>query len=87
MKKLVRRGTCNRCGKCCEGCMDFIPPNICAVWDEQPTDKGCRVWPPHPFESPPYCSFHFFDAETGEEIVAYKKHESLEHYAPVHEVC
>ncbi len=83
MRKLIRRGECNRCGKCCEGCANFIPPNICSVWDELPLDRGCRVWPLHPYEVPPYCSFHFYDAETGEEVRAYKDAKSLEIYEAV----
>lgn len=80
--KLRREGVCNRCGKCCEGCKNLILPNICGNWEEHPLDKGCRVWPPHPFERPPYCSYHFIDVETGEEVLAYKDRASLEKYAP-----
>lgn len=87
MKKLIRIGVCNRCGKCCEGCAHDKDDGICPVWDELPEDRGCRVWPPHPFECPPYCVFKFHDAETGEEIVAYKDAKSLKRYASVKEVC
>jgi len=83
MKKLIRIGTCDRCGKCCEGCKLYKGDGICPIWGEQPLDRGCRVWPLHPFEVPPYCAFQFFDAETGEEIKGYKDRRFRELYAPI----
>lgn len=87
MKTLERTGTCNRCGECCEGCHHDNDDGVCPVWDEMPTDRGCRVWPTHPFEVPPYCAFKFYDAETGEEVIGYKNYALLEKYAPVNEAC
>ena len=85
MKELIRKGKCNRCGLCCVGCENLIPPNICSVWDSQPEDRGCKIWPPHPFECPPYCSYHFFDAETGEEVLGYKNLEMRKLYKSIPE--
>ena len=81
---LRREGVCNRCGACCSGCDKLAPPNTCTVWDALPSDKGCKVWPPHPFEcDASFCIYHFYDDETGELVQAYRNKASLQQYAPV----
>lgn len=83
--KLIRSGSCNRCGTCCEGCHNFTPPNICIIYPTR--GQGCRNWPPHPFECPPYCQFKFYDAVTGEEIKGYKDRRLLDIYESINEEC
>jgi hypothetical protein len=87
MKRLIRRGSCNRCGFCCGGCHNLEPPNICLIYDSRPKDRGCLFYPPHPFERNPKCGFHFYDSETGEEIIGWKNSALLEIYESVKEAC
>lgn len=82
-RKLIRVGECNRCGLCCVGCGNYISPNICSVWETQPEDKGCKIWPPHPFERPDYCNYHFYDSETFDEVVGWHNRALIEIYEPL----
>jgi len=79
MKKLVRKGECNHCGECCEGC-GYHTVERCSIWRtaEQPT--WCRNFPNHPrciSQHSDNCSYRFYDSETGIEITK-KKHKNIE---------
>lgn len=97
MRKLVRRGSCNRCGNCCvanapTGCQHYIVVDgkfVCTIYKDRP--ERCKTFPNHPrcISQHLECGFKFYDAKTGKEITKkpLANWEELDSYDEVKEEC
>ncbi len=64
----VRHGECNRCGKCCLGCPDYIEKySQCKIYETRPDFCKEFPWSPEQIQNIPECSYTF--EETG--VIAY----------------
>ena len=62
--KVERKGECNRCGDCCQGCEYFTQETkICSIYGTEGTiySKGCNIFPDRPSQLRfiPNCSYIF----------------------------